>query len=185
VDCLTGVVPTVVNSGQHRLAAGVHCGGIDASGTAEIVLDAGEHWFLQGAMVIRGGARLTGSNVVLFFDRASRFDFREQAQISLEGRRTGAFAGLVMAATRDNAQPFNISADNVESLLGVIYVPSATITVEGTADVARESAWTVIVAKGLALKGSPQLYINADYDASSVPVPTGVGPRAGESRLIR
>jgi hypothetical protein len=42
----------------------------------------------------------------------------------------------------------------------------------------------VIVAKELRLSGSPSLYINANYDASSVPVPNGVGPRTGGSRLI-
>jgi hypothetical protein len=134
---------------------------------------------------VRETGRLTGDDAVLFFDRSSKFDFKDQAQINLDGRRTGPFAGLVMVGTRDNTQNFTISADHVESLLGVIYVPSATLVIEGNADVARESAWTVIVAQGLTLKGSPQLYINADYDASSVPVPTGVGPRAGESRLIR
>ena len=73
---------------------------------------------------------------------------------------------------------------HVESLLGVIYIPSARLVVRGTADVARESAWTVIVAKGLRLDGSPSLFINANYGASDVPVPSGVGPRAGGARLI-
>jgi hypothetical protein len=89
-----------------------------------------------------------------------------------------------MASMRDNQQDFLISADHVESLLGVIYVPSARLIVEGTADVARDSAWTVIVARELRLSGSPSLFINANYDASDVPVPSGVGPRTGGSRLI-
>ena len=78
-----------------------------------------------------------------------------------------------------------MSADHVESLLGVIYVPSARLIVEGSAEVARDSAWTVIVAKEVQLKGEPSLFINANYELSDVPVPEGVGPRAGDSRLVR
>jgi len=122
--------------------------------------------------------------VVLFFDKASKFEFKDRAVVNLDGRKEGQYAGIVMGGTRDNTQDFIISADHVESLLGVIYVPSAKLIVEGRADVARDSAWTVIVSKSLELKGSPSLFINANYGGSDVPVPAGVGPGAGGSRLI-
>ena len=176
--------PLKVSSGTHYIAAGKHCGGIDASGTARLILDPGDHFFLGGHLVVKEDARLEGADVVLFFDKASKFEFKDRARVSLDGRKSGAFAGMVMGGTRDNTQDFIISADHVESLLGVIYVPSAKLIVEGKADVARDSAWTVIVAEGVQLKGSPSLFINANYEVSDVPVPAGVGPRAGGSRLI-
>ena len=40
---------------------------------------------------------------------------------------------------------------------------------------ADQSAWTVVVAKGLQLQGSPNLVINANYAGSNVPVPAGAG----------
>ncbi|CAN1570221.1 Putative Flp pilus-assembly TadG-like, N-terminal [Caulobacteraceae bacterium] len=172
-----------VSTGTHYIQPGKHCGSIEATGDARIVLNRGEHYFLMGQLLIDESARLEGQDVVLIFDVASRFSFNAAARINLEGRQSGAFAGLVMATVRDNQQDFLVSADHVESLLGVIYVPSARLIVEGSADVARDSAWTVIVAKELLLRGSPSLFINANYNASSVPVPAGVGPRAGGSRL--
>lgn len=174
----------VVTSGTHYVRPGRHCGGIDARGTARIVLEPGEHMFRQGHLVIDETARLEGRDVVAFFDAASRFEFKGQALVNLDGRKSGPYAGLVMGAMRDNRQDFIVSADHVESLLGVIYVPSARLIVEGTADIARDSAWTVIVAKQVQLRGSPSLFINANYDASDVPVPDGVGPRTGGSRLL-
>ncbi|MGZ9113493.1 MAG: hypothetical protein ACXW3K_02630, partial [Brevundimonas sp.] len=107
----------------------------------------------------------------------------DAALVRLSGRTSGAYAGIVMGSMRENRQKFIISSDNVDSLLGVIYVPEALLVVEGTADVARDSAWTVIVAKALQLNGSPSLFVNANYNSTTVPVPEGVGPRAG-SRLI-
>ncbi len=172
-------------SGIVSLPPGIHCGGLKAAGTAQITLQPGEHWFIAGALEVTENARLTGTDVVLFFDIASKFDFKDQSTVNLEGRKSGLYAGMVMAATRNNTQDFVISSDNVDKLLGVIYVPSAQMIVEGKADIARDSAWTVIVARSLQLKGSPSLIVNANYDASPVPVPEGVGPRPGGSQLVR
>lgn len=174
-----------VSSGVHRVRAGRHCGGIEAFGDARIVLAPGEHFFLEGSLVVRENARLEGDDVVAFFDSASRFSFADNAMVALDGRKSGPYAGIVLGSTRTNHQDFMISADHVESLLGVLYVPSARLVVDGDADVARDSAWTVIVAKEIQLKGSPSLFINANYDASDVPVPAGVGPRAGGARLVQ
>lgn len=167
------------------LLPGIHCGGIKASGNAQIRLQPGEHWFIAGALEITENATLVGDDVVLFFDAASKFDFKDQSTVNLEGRKTGPYAGIVMAATRTNRRDFIISSDNVDKLLGVIYVPNAQMIVEGKQDIARDSAWTVIVARSLQLKGSPSLIINANYTSSAVPVPQGVGPRAGGSTLVR
>lgn len=91
----------------------------------------------------------------------------------------------MLTAARQNTRDFVISSDHVEALLGVIYIPGARLVVEGSAAVARESAWTVIVARYLRMVGSPSLFINADYRSSDVPVPEGVGPSGGGSQLVR
>lgn len=173
-----------LNSGIVRLPAGVHCGALLFGGTSQLILEPGDHWFLGSVLTVSDSAKLTGRDVVLFFDKASRFDFRGQAQVNLSGRETGPYAGMVMGGTRDNTQAFNIAADNVEALLGVIYIPEARLVIDGSAAVARDSAWTVIVAKYLELKGSPTLFINANYNTSSVPVPAGVGPTTGGAHLV-
>lgn len=175
----------VVRTGTVRLAPGTHCGGYSMNGDSNLILEPGEHWFLGGHLIIKDDAHLTGSDVVLLFDKKSKFEFRDQSQVNLDGRKTGAYAGMVLVATRGNTQDFIITSDNVERLLGVIYVPEAQLVVEGRSDVARDSAWTVIVARRLQLKGSPSLIINANYSASDVPVPDGVGPRGKGAQLVQ
>src|SRR5690606_19992091 len=118
-----------VESGTHYVAPGQHCGGIEAKGSARIILEPGEHFFLGGHLDIKEDARLEGTDVVLFFDKASKFDFKDRALVRLDGRKSGPYAGIVMGGTRDNNLDFIISSDNVESLLGVIYVPAARLVV--------------------------------------------------------
>lgn len=167
------------------LKPGVYCEDIIIGGEVKIFLDPGEYWFLGGKLIIKENARLEGNDVVLFFDKDSKFEFTDNSLVKLTGRKTGVYAGMVMVGTRGNTQDFLISSDHVETLLGVIYVPEAKLIVEGKAEVARQSAWTVIVANYLELKGSPALFINADYAASDVPVPSGVGPSGGGAQLVR
>ena len=185
----TGTIPTgpkhQMETGVIHLPAGLHCGGYKIAGTAELRLAPGDHWFLDGHLDLRDSAKLTGVDVVLVFDNKSKFDFTGSSTVALDGRKSGQFAGMVLVGAGGNKQDFVISSDHVESLLGVIYVPEARIIVEGKSAVARDSAWTVIVAAALELKGSPSLFINANYSGTSVPVPDGVGPRAGGSRLVR
>lgn len=174
----------VISSGVVYVDPGVHCGGFNLRGNARLMLRPGEHWFLGGQLALSQNAVVEGDDVVLFFDKQSRFDFRDQALVRLKGRREGAYAGMVVAASRGNTQKFLISSDNVDTLLGVIYIPEASLIVEGRSEVARDSAWTVVVARWLQLKGSASLVINANYSGSSVPVPAGVGPNAGGTRLL-
>lgn len=181
----SGSKPIDQNTGPVPLKPGVHCGGIKIHGDAVLTLEAGEHWFLGGHLEIKEDARLIGEDVVLFFDKDSKFEFKDHARVDLDGRKSGPYAGMVMIAMRNNTQDFIITSDNVDRLLGVIYVPEAQMIVEGKDEVARDSAWTVIVARMLQLKGSPSLIINANYAASDVPVPNGVGPRSGGAQLVQ
>ena len=182
--CSGATLPAMLQTGVLRLSPGVHCGGVTITGNAELLLEPGEHWFSGGIIDIRGMGRLTGQDVALMFAPDARFEFRGQATVDLEGRRTGPYAGFVVVSAPSNTQHFLISADNVRRLLGVIYIPRAQLVVEGRRNVAEDSAWTVIVARQLRLNGSPSLIINADYGYSAVPVPEGVGPSGGSTQLV-
>jgi hypothetical protein len=178
-----------VDRANKRIRPGLHCA-ISIGGSDVFTLEPGEHWFTDGAMTVRGTATLKGEDVVLLIGRNGAVNLTGDAKINLTGRRTGPFAGIVIAALPEHDQTILINSSRVERLEGAIYVPNAILEIEGNTDVARQSAWTVIVAASLMLTGSPNVFINADYGASDVPVPSGVGPNAGAasgggSRLIR
>jgi Putative Flp pilus-assembly TadE/G-like len=177
----------VYDVGVNVLSPGIHCGNITVRKQAVVQLLPGEHYFVGGHLKMLENSELTGSNVVLVFDDKSDFTFQDGAQIDLQGRQgSSTYAGFVIATTRRNTGTFTISSDAARELLGVIYIPNATLAVSGVGNrVADQSAWTVVVAKAITLSGSPNLVINNNYAGSTVPVPAGVGPRAGKVALTR
>ncbi len=92
-------------------------------------------------------------------------------------------AGILFYEDRSapEEREFLIESDNARRLLGTIYLPKGRLRIDTQADVAAQSAYTVIVAKILEVKGA-NLVVNADYGGSDVPVPDGLGPN---SRMVR
>ena len=58
----------------------------------------------------------------------------------------------------------------------------ATLKIDVIGLVAAQSAYTVVVANRLDIRGA-HLVINSDYGATDVPVPAGVGPTSGNVAL--
>ncbi|MDP3495605.1 MAG: hypothetical protein Q8R82_21065 [Hyphomonadaceae bacterium] len=169
--------------GFHTLAPGTHCGRYKVEKDTTLKLLPGEHFF-KGKLELTKNAILQGNDVVLVFDKDSDFNFADQSSVDLTGRKSGTYAGFVIATTRENTRAFAISSDSARQLLGTIYIPSATLEVTGMGSkIADQSAWTVIVAKDIKMTGSPNLVINSNYAAAEVPVPTGVGPSSTGARL--
>lgn len=182
LPCQIGDLLSVLGilQGTFYIPPGVHCGNIAIGKNQKVVLLKGDHYFLNSKLVLKSNAQLTGEDVAVIFGSNSAFEFTDKATVKLKGRKTGVFAGFVVATTRQNTKTFTISSDNAKELLGTIYVPSAKLTVTGKKnDVAEDSAWTVILAKTLELNGSARLVVNAEYEGSGVPVPKGVGPLSG------
>lgn len=119
---------------------------------------------------------LTGADVVLVFDKNSNFNFSDSSTVTLSGRTSGAFAGFVIATTRDNVGTFAISSTAARKLEGTIYIPSATLAVSGVNNTVNDqAAWTVVIAQAIRMTGSADLVISASYATSTIPVPAGVG----------
>ena len=144
----------------------------------------GVYYFKGCTLTLQSNAEIEGTDVVLIFDDTSSFSFQDDSQIMLSGRQSGNYAGFVIMTTRNNTNTFTISSDNAKQLEGAIYLPSATLLVTGTNNnVAKQSAWTVIVAQAIELQGSPNLVINANYSSSNVPVPAGAGNNYGSGKV--
>lgn len=182
---LCDILDLTIKLGLNILTPGKHCGNITVQANETVLLLPGNHYFMNGVLNLQQNAVLQGTDVVLIFAPNSYFKFQDTSQIQLQGRQSGPYAGFVIATTPSNTNTFEISSNSARLLLGVIYAPNALLSVSGGAtNVADQSAWTVVISKGLQLSGSPNLVINSNYSATSVPAPNGVGPSAQGARLV-
>jgi putative Flp pilus-assembly TadE/G-like protein len=173
-----------IEGGTTYLDPGLHCANYELGKDALLILRPGEHKFGQDFRA-KDASRVTGTDVVLIFDNRSKFEFRDNSSVSLDGRQSGPLAGFVIYSEGTALKDFMIESNHVENLLGTIYLPYSQLVVTGKGGVARQSDWTVIVAKAVKLQGNPILYINSNYAGSPVPVPAGVGAKSMDTRIVR
>lgn len=184
-----GIEPAITYETDTYVAAGTHCGGIIVGKTATVTFGPGVHYFGVGALAtgdlkLRDAATIKGQDVVLVFGQDTTLKAQNYATIDLTGRRSGAMAGMVLVATRDNTKWMDISSSNAKRIEGVIYLPSTALTATGDVQIAQDSDWTVTVAQGVGLMRGARLKINKRYLESSVPVPSYVQGGYGEVRLL-
>jgi Flp pilus assembly protein TadG len=166
------------------LAAGVHCERYIIDKNATLILQPGEHYFMDD-LDAKENAVIRGDDVVLIFGNQKKVNFADKAAVQLSARKSGVFAGFLLVTTRDNVEQFIIASDHVSKLMGTIYIPGAELKVSTAGNVAQDSAWSIIVANRITLEKNPILVINSGYVGSGVPVPEGVGPNRNAPSLSR
>lgn len=165
---------TVTIDEPTRLSPGVHCENYFITGNGELTLEPGEHYF-DNYFIAKDNAKVIGDDVVMIFTDIPYVAFQGNSNIRLSARKTGPFAGFVMATGRQSGGMFKIESSKVDKLLGVIYFPKATLLVSTNGTVSEDSQWSIIVAREIRLDKNPILFINKDYSTAKVPVPAGVG----------
>lgn len=173
-----------MDSGTVTLPKGVHKDPYEVSGTAVLVLAPGEHKFCEDFKA-KDTAQVKGEDVALIFDSKAKFEFKDQSTVDLKGRESGSLAGFVIYSQGTQLKDFIIQSEHVTNLLGTIYLPQSQLVVVGKGNVAKQSDWTVIVAKAVKLQGNPILFINSNYAGSPVPVPAGVGAKSMDTRIVK
>lgn len=169
---------TDLKSGKHTLKPGVYCGGLKISGAASVSLAPGDYIIKDGPLLVRDNATLEGDDVGFFLTGAHGvLLLLNQAAIDLSGRESGAMAGMLIfddPLQNSSLRVHTISATNARNLTGTIYLPNGNLTVDPTASVGEDSAYTAIVVKRLIVDGGPTLVLNSNYDDTPVPVPEGI-----------
>ena len=175
--------------GYFEAPPGVYCGDFVIRDNLHVHMKPGAYYFMgtptnAGKLSLKGQARLTGTDVTLYFAKTSKFEVADTAKIDLKAPRTGADAGMLIIGARDNAKTFTLASPAVDRLEGVIYLPSALLWVDGSGQLAEQSKWTIAVVKTLKINRSAQLVIKTDYAGSEVPRPGQLNSSQGVAHLI-
>jgi hypothetical protein len=173
--------------GIHKIRPGHYCGGLTLLPGALVKAEPGDYVFSGGGLEAGLASSLTGEDVSFrFTDDKSTFTFGLGSIVRLAAPRQGPMAGFLFYQDRTASagRKFRIATDLATQLIGTVYLPRGIFEVDVIGIVAADSAYTVIVAETIDVKGA-RLVINSDYGATDVPVPAGVGPTAGQVALSR
>lgn len=164
------------------LQPGVYCGGLNINSNADVTLAEGVYVMKDGPLTVTSNSVVYGKYVGVYFtgDNAV-FNFESNSDIDFTAPKDGPMAGLLFF--EDRAAPalrrHVIKSKKADNLLGTIYLPRGVFVVETNNKVADQSAYTAVIANRIELSKKPNLYLNADYGSTDVPVPSGVGPVGG------
>ena len=176
-----------IESGSVSIAAGTYCGGLTIEKEAHVTAEPGTYVITDGKLEVKDKSWLLGDYVTFYFDGDDALlNFDKDTTIDLSAPKDGPLAGLLFfeSPAAQKGRDFNIKSENARRLLGTIYLPNGKLKIDTKGDVAEESAYTVIVAEQLEVKGA-NLVINSDYGGTDVPVPEGIGPHSSMVMLDR
>ena len=171
----------------YNIAPGVYCGGLKILKHAKVYFDPGIYVIKDGPLEVGKFSRLDGELVGFYLlGDAATFRFEKEAAITMTAPKDGPLAGIMFF--EDRSAPLDrvhkIESDDARRFLGTFYLSRGVLEVNTQKPVADSSAYTAIVARRLVLKGKPSLVLNADYAATDIPVPDGVGP-VGDTISLR
>jgi Flp pilus assembly protein TadG len=182
---LIGLVTALLS--EVVLFPGTYCGGMIFS-KSHVILMPGTYVVKDGPLEFKNGSIVIGLNVGFYLhgdDAVLRVD--ADTLVELTAQVAGPMAGLIIFEDRDAPldREHVIRSNDASLLLGTFYLPRGIFVVDTNSPVAKKSAYTAIVARRLVLRRRPNLYLNADYDDTDVPVPDGIGRVGGNIVLER
>ncbi|MEP6446281.1 MAG: pilus assembly protein TadG-related protein [Hyphomicrobiales bacterium] len=161
---------------------GTYCNGLRVTGRLEVSFEPGVYVFKDGPLEITGDATITGENVGMFFTgEESTFAFTGSSQVSLTAPDEGPMAGLLFFEDRNSPpnRSFRIETRDAERFEGTVYLPRGKFVIDKASRLGQQSNWTAIIAHQIETGDGPELQINSDFSASTVPVPEGLAPNGG------
>jgi Flp pilus assembly protein TadG len=178
----------IVTGGTVVLRPGVYCNGLFIKTGVTAKLDPGTYVIRDGLLSVEGNASFEGVDVGFYFQGiGAKFDFDKNTTVSLAAPTNGPMAGLLFFEDRGVAigNLHRIRSNNAHTLLGTIYLPRGRFYVEADRPVANRSAYTIVVANQIEMVAGPELYLNANYGGTTVPVPGGLGLVPGSVKLVQ
>ena len=134
-----------------------------------------------GKLEVKDKSWLVGEYVTFVFDDdAAVFNFDKDTRIDLVASRDGPMAGMLFFEESERGEGPGLQYQKREcprQLLGTIYLPNGRLKIDFRGNMAELSAYTVIVASQVHVKGA-NLVVNWDYGGTDVPVPEGIGPNS-------
>ena len=141
-----------VPSNPVTLLPGIYPSGISITANRTVYLDPGIY-VLRGNLNIGGGTRLVGDNVLIYLESGS-IQLAGNGGFDISAPESGDYAGVAIFQARGNTSPGAVVGTSDSGLEGIVYMPSAQLSISGNANLAAD-----FVVNLMRLNGNPNLTV--------------------------
>jgi hypothetical protein len=116
------------------LSPGVYCGWFNFNGSPTVTLQPGVYVIKNGGWNVNGG-KWTGTGVSFYFADTSKIQFNSGMTLNLSAPTSGTYSGILFYEPDGLSNSQFVFDDSVgESLSGLIYLPSRSLTFNSTSN---------------------------------------------------
>jgi Flp pilus assembly protein TadG len=144
------------SSGTYTLIPGIYCGGITASGTATLNLNAGTYILMGGGLNSVGNSTINGTSVTFYNTGDATYAYKpiycqDSNVLNLTAPTSGSLAGVLMFQDRSQtANVTNVVGGGTSSIVGALYFPNSTVSLSSQTMVS--SAYNFVIAYDLSVQ---------------------------------
>jgi hypothetical protein len=117
-----------IEDGVTTLLPGIYMGGINLAGGAAVTLQPGLYILLGGGLQLAEGSTLIGEGVCLYSTGLGAIQINGSGKVSLSPPTSGPYQGISIFQDRANSQNVSITASASTNVTGLVYAPSANVT---------------------------------------------------------
>lgn len=154
-----------VVSSNTTLYQGTYCGGLIINGSVTVSFQPGTY-IMQGNMIVNGSDSISGTGLMFYFTNSGSLTMNGSSHADLEAATTGTYAGILIYQDPSDTTNMILNGDSTSVWQGALYAPTASLTINGTGNLA---AYTIIDVASATLNGNVALGSNYSSLAGGSP----------------
>jgi len=159
--------PVVVNGNQHQdLRPGHYTGGINANGNSSLTMARGTY-FIDGGLLITGGASLDASAGVLLYINSGRVTLTGGGETTIKPLADlSNYSDITLLMGRDNDSDVTLTGGSNLRVYGITYAPLSHLELTGSGDL---RGFKLVIGSTAELTGSGDITIDPGGDGQFTP----------------
>jgi len=150
---------TVTDNNTKILNPGIYQKGISLSGNAQVTLNPGVYFLIEGGLTLSGNASITGQGVLIYNASTSAgVSLSGNGNMTLTPMTTGTYAGVTIYQNRLSTAAVTISGNDNLNIRGALYLAHAPLSISGNAQL--PTLGSLDVADTITINGNGSILVS-------------------------
>lgn len=138
-----------VDGGVVVLRPGTYCGGLKID-KSSVIFEPGTYVIRDGKFEVKDNSKIVGADVTFYLEgENSTLKIERKASVNLMAPVQGLLAGILIFRDREFGGKHEFNSENVDQLIGTIYIPEGNLHLEGTGQITPVGSCNVLIVDDL------------------------------------